>query len=422
MPSWPPPAPGGSISPVDTVAVACGADQAFTITPDTCYAVLDVLVDGVSVGPTTSYTFTAVDTSHTISASFAPTSYAIVASAGPGGSISPVDTVAVACGADQAFTITPDTCYTVLDVLVDGVSVGPTTSYTFTAVDTSHTISASFAPTSYAIVASAGPGGSISPVDTVAVACGADQAFTITPDPGFGVLDVTVDGGSVGADTTYTFAGVTADHTIDAAFADVECPSVTVLAPNGGEILVTGTNAGLSWSASDNVGVTCVDVLLSRTGAGGTYETLASCVPDSGSYTWAVTGPATTDAVLKVAAHDAAGNACEDVSDTTFTIEDATGVPELPVTALALEAVDPNPTHGQARIRFSVPVEAHVRVRVFDTQGRTVATLTDRAYPPGRYEVAWNGEGDAGRLASGIYFVHLETPGAKLVRRVTLIR
>ena len=43
----------------------------FTITPDTGYGVLDVLVDGVSVGQETSYEFTDVQANHTIAASFA---------------------------------------------------------------------------------------------------------------------------------------------------------------------------------------------------------------------------------------------------------------------------------------------------------------------------------------------------------------
>ena len=42
------------------MAVNYGADQTFTITPDACYHIADVLVDGVSVGAVTSYTFTNV--------------------------------------------------------------------------------------------------------------------------------------------------------------------------------------------------------------------------------------------------------------------------------------------------------------------------------------------------------------------------
>ncbi|MFN8586383.1 MAG: hypothetical protein U0704_01175 [Candidatus Eisenbacteria bacterium] len=80
----------------------------------------------------------------------------------------------------QAFTITPAAHYHVADVLVDGVSVGTPTSYTFTNVTTDHTIAASFAITTHTIVASAGANGSITPSGSVTVNDGDDQAFTIT--------------------------------------------------------------------------------------------------------------------------------------------------------------------------------------------------------------------------------------------------
>jgi subtilisin-like proprotein convertase family protein len=68
------------------------------------------------------------------------------------------------------------------------------------------------------ITASAGTGGTIVPVGSVAVGQGWDQDFTITPSSGYSVADVLVDGTSVGAQTSYTFTNVTADHTIAASF------------------------------------------------------------------------------------------------------------------------------------------------------------------------------------------------------------
>ncbi len=73
-----------------------------------------------------------------------PLGSTIVASAGAGGTISPSGNVNVVNGADQTFTITPDACYSIADVLVDGGSVGAVSSYTFFNVTTGHTISASF--------------------------------------------------------------------------------------------------------------------------------------------------------------------------------------------------------------------------------------------------------------------------------------
>jgi hypothetical protein len=69
----------------------------------------------------------------------------ITASAGANGSISPSGPVSVNYGSDQAFAITPNVGYHVSSVAVDGGSVGPVQSYTFTNVITSHTIEASFA-------------------------------------------------------------------------------------------------------------------------------------------------------------------------------------------------------------------------------------------------------------------------------------
>jgi hypothetical protein len=68
----------------------------------------------------------------------------ITASAGINGSVSPSGAVLVPWGTNATFTITPITDYHVLDVLVDGVSVGAATTYTFTNVTVDHTISASF--------------------------------------------------------------------------------------------------------------------------------------------------------------------------------------------------------------------------------------------------------------------------------------
>src|SRR2546422_7055151 len=89
------------------------------------------LVDGVSVGPVSSYTFSNATANHTIAASFAVDVETITASAGAGGAISPSGAVAVNCGSGQAFAITPDACHNIADVLVDGVSVGAGSNYTF---------------------------------------------------------------------------------------------------------------------------------------------------------------------------------------------------------------------------------------------------------------------------------------------------
>lgn len=82
---------------------------------------------------------------YNLTANFAAIGCTITAAAGPNGAISPSGTVGVTYGLDQAFVITPNANYHVLDVVVDAASIGPTNSYTFFNVTNDHTISATFA-------------------------------------------------------------------------------------------------------------------------------------------------------------------------------------------------------------------------------------------------------------------------------------
>ena len=70
----------------------------------------------------------------------------------------------------------------------------------------------------YTIKATAGTGGSISPFGNVSVREGRDQTFTITPDKGYAVANVKIDGKSIGAVKSYTFENVRRTHTIEVIF------------------------------------------------------------------------------------------------------------------------------------------------------------------------------------------------------------
>ena len=70
----------------------------------------------------------------------------------------------------------------------------------------------------YTIKATAGTGGSISPSGNVSVREGGDQTFTITPDKGYAVSNVKIDGKRIGAVKSYTFENVRRTHTIEVIF------------------------------------------------------------------------------------------------------------------------------------------------------------------------------------------------------------
>ncbi len=229
----------GSISPSGATTVVDGASQTYTITPAAGYHVAGVTVDGASVGVETAYTFNNVSASHTISASFEIDTHTITAASGANGSISPSGTTTVADGASQTYTITPAAGYHVAGVTVDGGSIGAVTAYTFNNVTVSHTISASFEIDTHTITATSGANGSISPSGTTTVADGASQTYTITPAAGYHVAGVTVDGGSIGAVTAYTFNNVTASHTISASF-EIDTHTITATSGANGSISPSG--------------------------------------------------------------------------------------------------------------------------------------------------------------------------------------
>ena len=70
----------------------------------------------------------------------------------------------------------------------------------------------------YTIKATAGAGGSISPYGNVSVREGRDQTFTITPNKGYAVSNVKIDGKSIGAVKSYTFENVNRTHSIEVIF------------------------------------------------------------------------------------------------------------------------------------------------------------------------------------------------------------
>jgi hypothetical protein len=146
----------GSIIPVSNeadrdgvVGVTMGSDQTMALTPAAGYHVESITTDTGTQPAATSYTFSDVQANHSITAAFALVpNFSISVSAGSNGTITPAGTagvVTVSEGASQTFTIAANENYYIANVIVDGVSQGPLTSYPFTNIASNHTISASFA-------------------------------------------------------------------------------------------------------------------------------------------------------------------------------------------------------------------------------------------------------------------------------------
>ena len=208
---------GGTVSGGGTYAE--GTEATVTATPNACYRFVNWTENGTEVSTNASYTFT-VTGNRTLVANFAPIQYTVSVSASPtvGGTVEGGGTYN--CGAQATVTAYPNEGYDFVNWTEDGEVVHNQPTYTFT-VEGNRNLVAHFIQISYTITATAGTGGSISPSGTVTVPHGGSQAFTITPNAGYVIADVLVDGSSVGAVSSYTFTNVTSNHTIHATFRPV---------------------------------------------------------------------------------------------------------------------------------------------------------------------------------------------------------
>jgi len=202
--------------------------------------------------------------------------------------------------------------------------------------------------------------------------------------------------------------------------ADGEAPEVTVTAPNGGEVWDIGESYSITWTATDNIGVTSIDILLSSDGGVTFPETIATGEANDGVYDWYVESEATTGARIKVVACDGGGNNGEDASDADFEIYDPlSGVvqePEVPA-GVVISGASPNPFSKRTSIRFGIPKDGEVSLVAYDVSGRQVAHLADGYYPAGYHSIDWvTGKS----VRTGVYFLSLRCGSDEVTRKVAV--
>lgn len=202
--------------------------------------------------------------------------------------------------------------------------------------------------------------------------------------------------GTAGDDSTYGSGLLNVHAAVHLAQAQPEPGSLTVTAPNGGESWVVGGAQTIRWSSAGVSGN--VRIELSRNG-GGAWTTLFSSVPNTGTQSWTVTGPATTQARVRISS--VTGAATSDTSDASFVI---TG--SLNVTA-------PNGGESWAagsrqNIRWtSSGVSGDVRIELSRDGGATWTTLVSRTRNDGRQGWTVTGPSTANAL---VRITSLSTP------------
>lgn len=83
----------------------------------------------------------------------------------------------------------------------------------------------------------------------------------------------------------------------------------------------------------------------------------------------------------------------------------------------------PNPFNPETKIRFKLPKQAHVVIKIYNILGREVRTLVDEKKEPGFYEVVWDATDNLGRrVSSGVYYYRISAGEFKATKKMLLLK
>ena len=213
----------GTITP-GTASYLSGSNQTFTITPDTGYSIASLTTDLGAITPVSgTYTFSNITANHTITATYSINSYTITydGNSNTGGTApnSVTQNYNTTFSASGVGSLTKSgKSFVNWNTLAagGGTTYTPGTTYTITGNLTLFAQWTSL-PT-YTITVTQGANGTISPA-TADYISGDHQTFTITPNTGYHIVGVIVDGDDKGAVGTYSFVNILAAHSVTATYA-----------------------------------------------------------------------------------------------------------------------------------------------------------------------------------------------------------
>jgi len=103
-------------------------------------------------------------------------------------------------------------------------------------------------------------------------------------------------------------------------------------------------------------------------------------------------------------------------------VEPETSLPELPEDYVLWQN-HPNPFNASTEIRYQIPEDGHVSLKIFNVLGQEVWAIVNDEQKAGIYEISWNGQDFWGEeLASGFYFCRLKAGGFRKTIKMVLIK
>ncbi len=206
--------------------------------------------------------------------------------------------------------------------------------------------------------------------------------------------------------------------TVSEDYFDIEVRLTRVVGPKDGPTIActfggepTGEGALLYWGDFTPAGI-AEDVNLYREDVGtGEYDLLKSDLPQSSSYVDSDIDPRSEYNYMLGVKYRGDEFLVGPVS--------VGGVPRF----IELAQNYPNPFRDRTQIRYNLPENSHVSIKIYDVTGRLVRTLKDGNENAGFLTVEWDGMNQHGsRVASGVYYYRMVTPIFKATKKMVLIR
>jgi hypothetical protein len=189
---------------------------------------------------------------------------------------------------------------------------------------------------------------------------------------------------------------------------------VTMSSPNGGEAWSMGSENVIRWETNITDSVR-LDLLY-----GQQIERVIDTTFGNPAYTWIVPTDLTADTSYKIIITSLADPSIVDTSNASFSITPPTDVEPVDLgipNDFSLFQNYPNPFNPNTTIRYAIPIQSQVKVKIYNSIGESIAELVNLTQSAGSYQVNW----DAGNVASGIYFYSIEaipTDGTKYFHSV----
>ncbi len=253
----------GTVNPSGKKSFPYGSDVTYDFIPNTGYKIDSVLIDGKMRGTFSSYTFSDITENHSLEVIFNPKEYNINIYQNNGGTVDLLDPAPYHYNNQVQVNIVPEEGYYVDQILIDGESVTPQNTFSFTVTD-NHDIEVSFSKIQYNISIDHSSGGSVNPSGNQIIYYGEsitlefnpeidylesyseDGSITIPDDPSviemiYEVADVRIDGEWIGPVYSYTFNNIKEPHDVYVSFQK-KTFTISETHNNGGTVNPSGTN------------------------------------------------------------------------------------------------------------------------------------------------------------------------------------